>query len=191
MKAIILLYEIYGKNHFIREQCEKIRSFGYDVYCPDFYNGNVFEYEDTDAAYHYFCTHVGFDRYHSVLELVDELKLKYEAVYIMGYSVGATLAWRCSENPNCSGVIACYGSRIRDYLSVRPKCPSLLLFAEKDSFDVASVMAALKGIPLIDIKSFPAEHGFMDSYSSHYSALWAEEAEDKIMNFLKKQNKTG
>lgn len=186
MKAVILLHEIYGKNHFIDMQCEKFKNLGFSVYCPDFYNNKVFDYGEIEAAYTYFYENVGLNAYYSIWNLVDELKLKYEDVYIVGYSVGATLAWRCSENPNCTGIIACYGSRIRDYLSVKPKCPVLLMFAKKDSFDVTSVINSLKSAPNTNVELFQAEHGFFDPYSVHYDAIQAKEAENKAMCFLRR-----
>lgn len=184
MTAIIILHEIYGINQFIDMQCEKYKNWGFRVYCPDFYNKLSFDYEKADDAYTFFYNNVGLNAYDFIWNLVDELKSEYEDIYIIGYSVGATLAWRCSENPNCTGIIACYGSRIRDYLNVTPKCPVLLMFAEKDSFDVTSVMKSLNRIPNTTVTSFPSEHGFLDSYSQHYDALQAKDAEAKIMCFL-------
>ena len=184
MKAIILLHEIYGINRYILTRKEKFQSLGFDVYCPDFYGGKVFDYKDKDAAYTYFFEHVGLEAYRIVWNLVDELKTRYESVFIAGYSVGATLAWRCSENPNCTGIVACYGSRIREYLSITPQCPVLLIFAAKDTFDVCSVVKALQNIQHTTVESFPAEHGFLDPYSSSYDMTQAMEAENRIKNFL-------
>ena len=186
MKAIILLHEIYGMNHFIEEQRKKFTNWGFRVYCFDFYNGTGFDYSEADAAYQYFYEHTGLDGYRLIWNLVDELKVEYEEIYLVGYSVGATLAWRCSENPNCTGIIACYGSRIRDYLNVKPKCPVLLMFAEKDSFDVTSVMKSLNELPNTNVESFQAEHGFLDPYSVHYDAVPAKNAENKMIGFLRR-----
>ena len=54
MNVIIVLHEIYGKNSFIEEECKKYENLGFDVYCPDFYEGKVFSYIETDIAYSYF-----------------------------------------------------------------------------------------------------------------------------------------
>ena len=185
MKAIIILHEIYGINRFIITRKERFQSLGFDIYCPDFYEGKVFDYNDRDAAYTYFFEHVGFEAYHIIWKLVDELKERYESVFIVGYSVGATLAWRCSENPNCTGIVACYGSRIRDYLYIAPQCPILLIFAEKDAFDVCSVVKSLQNRLHATVESFPAEHGFLDQYSSYYDMTQAIEVENRIINYIK------
>lgn len=165
-------------------QRKKYQCMGYDVYCPDLIHGNVFEYEEADDAYLYYYENVESDACHLIWNLIDKLRCKYEKVYIVGYSVGATLAWRCSENPNCAGVVACYGSRIRDYLQVVPKCPVLLIFAEQDSFAVNIVMKSLESSVNTKIELFSAEHGFIDSYSTHYDLIQAENAEKVIKSFL-------
>lgn len=184
VKAIILIHEIYGKNHFIDAQCNKFRSLGFDVYCPDLLDENVFSYGEQNDAYAYFYENVGLNAYHQIWELLDKIKCRYEKIYMIGYSVGAALAWRCSENPNCSGVVACYGSRIRDFADVRPRCPVFLVFAEEDSFDVHSVKNKLEGLENVRVSLFRAKHGFLDFDSAHYDAVQAEAAEKKIVDFI-------
>lgn len=194
MNAIILLHEIYGRNRFIEMLCEKYRSLGFRVYCPDLNRGAVFDYRETGAAYAHF--YANKDAFRSVWALLDRLKLQYENVFVAGYSAGAALAWRCSENPNCSGVIACYGSRIRDALNVTPKCPVLLIFARRDCFDVDAVVRTLKAAPNTEVAVFPGEHGFLDPDSGRYDERSAGEAENCIRRFWKavgamEQEKTG
>ncbi|MDY4488598.1 MAG: dienelactone hydrolase family protein [Candidatus Limivicinus sp.] len=183
-KAVILLHEIYGRNQFIRSQSKKYSDLGFQVYCPDWNQGKVFAYSEADAAYRHFYACAGMEAYRALWALIDQLKPRVEQLYLVGYSVGATLAWRCSENPNCSGVIACYGSRIRDYLDVKPQCPAQLLFAERDCFDVGTVGKALKAAPNTRLHFFNAEHGFLDPFSPSYAPLQAEAAEKLILRFL-------
>lgn len=184
MKAMILLHEIYGVNRFMNAQRQKYEKLGFAVFCPDFYGGRVFGYDETEDAYRWFYEQAGLDSYRRAWDLVDRLRKQYTAVYLLGFSVGATLAWRCSENPNCAGVIACYGSRIRAFPEVIPRCPALLLFAEKDSFDVPALAERLKQTPKTQIRLFPGEHGFLDPGSGHYHASAANEAEAEILRFL-------
>lgn len=183
-EVIILLHEIYGVNEFIRKQSEKWMQWGYDVVRVDFYQKAAFSYKETDVAYSYFMEMVGFERYTEISDMIDELKKRYEKVWVMGYSVGATMAWRCCENLNCDGIIACYGSRIRNYMGLHPVCPVLLLFAEQDSFPVAEVAERIRNTTCANVFLYPAEHGFMDGYSGHYHAECAERAEEEMKRFL-------
>ena len=184
MKAIILLHEIYGKNRFMVVQCQFLAQLGFHVCCPDLLNGRGFSYEQAAAAYACFYENAG-RAVRLVWKLTDELRAKYEAVYLVGFSAGATIAWQCSENANCAGAVAFYGSRIRDYPDITPRCPTLLLFARQDSFDVLSVTKALEGKPNTRSVLFPASHGFFDPYAPAYDPAAAAAAGKELVAFLK------
>ena len=184
MKAIILLHEIFGWNPFMDAQRQKYEKLGFAVFYPDFYGGRVFGYEETEQAYTCYYEQVGLEAFRRVWEQVDTLRKQYEKVYLLGFSVGATLAWRCSENRNCTGVIACYGSRIRDFLEVTPRCPVLLLFAEQDSFHVSVLAERLRRTSNTRVCLFPGEHGFLDPDSGHYHGPAAKAAEAESLRFL-------
>ena len=89
-------------------------------------------------------------------------------MFVLGFSVGATIAWLCSETSLADGIICCYGSRIRDYLQVKPCCQVLLLFAQYDSFNVQELVNWFKDKKNIAIFSLPAHHGFLDKYNKYY-----------------------
>lgn len=183
--AIIVLHEIYGINEFIQKQKRKFCEAGYDVFCPDMLDRQAFSYEESVEAYNYFINMIGFDVYKEISAFVNQLKEKYHNVFIVGYSAGATIAWRCCENSLCSGIIACYGSRIRDYSDLNPACPTLLLFGNEDSFDVNLLVHQLCGKDNLTIIKFDASHGFMDSSSVNFNIQQSEFAEESISCFLK------
>jgi len=102
------------------------------------------------------------------------LRTAYSKIILIGFSVGATIAWRCSESKLHDGIICCYGSRIRDYLTVNPKCPVLLVFAKYDSFDAKKIKTMLQNKNNAQIEILEACHGFVDFYSKNYSHREAE-----------------
>lgn len=183
-KAIIILHEIYGLNEHMKYQQNRYAQLGFDIVMPNMLGRDPFTYEQVQDAYTYYKESVGFDAYNQITHLVHQLKRTYKKVYIVGFSVGATIAWRCSEDVFCDGVIACYGSRIRDYLKVNPRCPTLLLFADRDSFSVTEVVESLVHKDDITIEIYNAEHGFMDPYSKNFNGVRAKEAEARIISFL-------
>ncbi|MDF2544224.1 MAG: hydrolase [Herbinix sp.] len=183
-KAIIVLHEIYGLNLFVKEQCQKYTDTGFDVYCPNFLNRPPFLYDEANAAYEYFTQNVGFQVYEEINNLVYQLKESYDTVFLLGFSVGATIAWQCCENTLCSGIIACYGSRIRDYTNLCPACPTLLLFAKEDSFDVAATASRLRDKPYLVLMELDAKHGFLDVHSKQYNQQMTKIAEESITDFL-------
>lgn len=182
--AIVILHEIYGINDFIQTQCQTYREAGYDVFCPNLIDRKPFSYEESMEAYDYFMKNVGFEVYSDINNYISSLRLQYDRVLIIGFSVGATIAWRCCENAHCSGIIACYGSRIRDFADLNPVCPTLLLFAKEDSFHVQELISQLCNKDKLSIKEFDAKHGFIDSYSNHYSIQQAEQAEQIKNQFI-------
>lgn len=183
-QAVILLHEIYGVNLFMENQGQSWLEAGYDVYCPNLLRRAPFAYEESELAYSFFVNLVGFEVYFDIMQLLQRLKEKYADVFIVGFSVGATVAWRCSENELCSGVVGCYGSRIRDYIDLTPVCPTLLLFAKEDSFDVKSTIKELQHKEQVEVYDFDAKHGFLDPYNDHYNEEQAEKVQKKITQFM-------
>lgn len=183
-KAIIVLHEIYGINRFMEDVCAEYHQLGFDIYCPDMLKRTCFSYTQAFEAYDYFKNEAGFDFYKNIEQLMKELKLKYDKVFLLGFSAGATIAWRCCENINCDGIICCYGSRIRDYMLLKPCCQVLLLFAEKDSFDVERVIIKLQEKPGVEIHKFKACHGFMDPYSQYFNKEQALISNYSVCRFL-------
>lgn len=188
-QAIIVLHEIYGVNEFIKSQCREFKEVGYDVFSPNMIEKPPYTYEEANEAYSNFTKNIGFDVYKDINELVNKLKDKYENVFIIGFSVGATIAWRCSENSLCSGVVACYGSRIRDYTELKPNCPTLLLFAKESTFDVHALIDQLREKERLSMIEFDAEHGFLDPFSKQYDILQSKRADEYITRFLKECTK--
>lgn len=184
--AIIVLSEIYGNNDFIEGQCKKHQEDGFEVFCPNIIGKPPFPYDASAEAYDFFINNIGFDIHEEINGLICQLKSEYEKVFVIGYSVGATIAWRCCENSLCDGIVACYGSRIRDYVDLAPACPVLLVLAKEDSYDVQALARLLGTKQRTTILQFDARHGFLDPYSECYSESQSKCAEEAIDSFLYK-----
>lgn len=184
--AILVLHEIYGINPFIKDICKKYSKDGFDVFCPNLTRiTEPFAYSQQEEAYRNFTKNVGFGVYRKVNAFLEQLRPEYKTITLLGFSVGATIAWRCAESGLCDRVVGCYGLRIRDYPDVAPKCPCLLLFADKEpSFDVESVAKILSGKANTDVKILSGCHGFCDAYSQNYAPKSAQKAEEFIADFL-------
>lgn len=187
--AIIVLHEIYGVNRHILDVCGGYHACGYDVYCPDLYESRpAFSYEQQEQAYDFFWEHAGPASVAGVTALTERLRQQYRHVFLAGFSVGATLAWICAARCVPDGLICFYGSRIRDYLNLRPACPVLAVFAEREtSFAPQDVVAALSCRPNVRAVLFDAEHGFCDKYSTHYAPQAAARARELAGDFLSQQ----
>ncbi|MGM7719933.1 dienelactone hydrolase family protein [Metabacillus sp. Hm71] len=133
---VIVLHEIYGLNQFMKETCRVVSELGADVVCPNLIDREVpFDYTEVDEAYQHFTENIGLiSAKNKVNSIIMDLNAKYEKILILGYSIGATIAWLCSEDDKIDGIIGFYGSKIRNYTEISPKCPTLLFFSGKGAF---------------------------------------------------------
>ncbi len=186
--AVIVLHEIYGVNQHILDLCAAQHTLGFDVYCPNFYgDAEPFPYNRQEEAYAFFMRHVGFEISPSINAFAAQLRPRYARLFLLGSSVGATLAWLCATSGLYDGVVCRYGSRIRDYPHLPPACPTLAIFARREkSFPPEAVESTLSGLPGIQVEIVDADHGFCDSHSEHFDPQAAMRAEKLIKGFWEK-----
>ncbi|RXJ04404.1 dienelactone hydrolase family protein [Anaerobacillus alkaliphilus] len=186
--VIIVIHEIYGINQHMKNFCESLSEQNFDVFCPDLYESHTpFEYHQEKVAYHHFMENVGFDKaLHKIKDILSDIKNQYKRIFIVGFSVGATIAWLCSEDESVDGIVGYYGSRIRNYVGILPKSPVMLFFStEEKSCNVDELISTLdkKNSKLY---KFSGQHGFSDAYSSKYNEESAQKAYTQMMNFFQK-----
>lgn len=183
--AIIVIHEIYGLNNHMKTICESLSEHYFDVFCPNLLEREPFDYTEEDVAYQYFIEKVGFSNAsEKVKQVLIDLKHTYDKVFIVGFSVGATTAWLCSEEYSVNGIVGYYGSRIRNYMNITPQCPTLLFFPEKEpSFNIDELIIALKS-KQIEVHKFKGQHGFSDPNSSKYNEDSSQKALKEMIDFF-------
>ncbi|OCS83437.1 methyltransferase domain-containing protein [Caryophanon latum] len=135
---------------------------------------DVITYEEETIAYTYFTEHIRFER-----------AKQYDAIYIVGFSVGATVAWLCSTEQAMTKVVGCYGSRIRQYTHVVPTADTLLLFAANEaSFQPEHIQRDLAVHAHVSVQLINAAHGFMDPFSTAYNEREATAAFQHIVHYI-------
>ena len=187
--VIIVVHEIYGINAHISRVCDRLAEAKYDVLCPNLLGSRQepFHYNEEALAYRYFMTEVGFAAAQEQIEaLARSVQGRYRYCFIVGYSIGATIAWLCSGKAGLfSGVVGVYGSRIRDYTAVEPQCPVLLSFPRtEESFAASELLRELSGKSDVDLIKADALHGFADPCSAKYNAAASEALWQKTMGFI-------
>lgn len=184
-KCLIVLHEIYGINEHINNICEKFKAEGFDIICPNLLNQEIpFSYAEEEKAYRNYMDNVGFDKaFETVKNIVRAAKKHYQKIFILGFSAGATVAWRCSEL-NVNAIVGYYGSRIRDYVEIIPKCPALLFFPTNEkSFDIEELMSNFSG-STAKFRVCIGAHGFTDPSSLDYDKGLTQSTMEETMNFL-------
>ena len=200
---IVVLHEIYGINGHITAVCKGLSDEGYDVICPDLLDGKPpYDYEREDDAYLYFMNFIGLEASAKrVAFLLRQEEGRYKNIFLLGFSVGATVAWlscvtsiKGDENfhfggsfINCSGIVCYYGSRIRDYTEVSLKCPALLIFGQEEkSFDPHMLQTELEKMEQVEVHILEGKHGFADPHASNYREASAREADRIVRDFIQK-----
>jgi len=189
-RKIYILHEIYGLNDFIKKQALTYSDSTTSVECiPLYQSEKVFTYNEEKEAYDYFMQEIGFDKpLQKLTTLLLEAKNHYQEVVLIGFSVGATLAWRLSTCP-IDRIICIYGSRIRQYVNIQPKCPTLVILpSEEKSFDVNEFKYALEMLPTVHISQFPGQHGFMDENNLSFCQQSYMQAQSEILRFLRSRS---
>ncbi|WP_088072690.1 dienelactone hydrolase family protein [Gottfriedia luciferensis] len=187
---IIVIHEIYGINQHIKDFCNLLSRQDVDVICPNLIEREQpFDYDEEEIAYLNFVENVGFSNaIHKIKCLLLDVKNQYQKIYIIGFSVGATVAWLCSEEECLDGIVGFYGSRIRDYTQIEPLCPTILFFPQEEkSFSVDELISNLNK-KNIKIYKYIGQHGFCDPYSTKFNKKSSENAFNQILNFLKKHS---
>ncbi|MGG1165212.1 MULTISPECIES: dienelactone hydrolase family protein [Bacillus cereus group] len=187
--AIIVVHEIYGVNDHMQHVIDRFTSSHINVFCPNLLQSqHAFHYSDEEKAYQHFMNHIGFDDgKEQIEELITSLSSSYTHIGLLGFSLGATIAWLCSNNSKIDFIIGCYGSRIRDYVHIKPTCATLLIFPEQEaSFSVSSLMQTLQqqNNPLLEINQLHGEHGFLNPYTEKYNEHSTKQAYNLIDSFL-------
>lgn len=128
--------------------------------------------QDAVAAFH---LHDGLTSYEQKIAAAAD----GEPVMLIGFSVGATSAWRYVASPHCnpnSRAILYDGSRIRDHVALVPRCPATLFFAEHEaSFNPEAVAESVRkpGVHCTVVSG--THHGFMNPASKNFRPDIAQE----------------
>lgn len=123
---------------------------------------------------------------HEVGKILINSRAVYKNIVLLGFSVGATAAWICSEKENTADkVIGYYGSRIRDYQTITPRCPTLLIFAkEEKSFNVSELTSVLEEKKSVNVSVLDGKHGFSDPFSKNFNEQSQRRASELVDEFL-------
>lgn len=188
--AVLVIHEIYGINENIKLKCNDLCKKGYDVFCPNLLNRDYYyDYNKEDEAYINFIQSIGIKKSAELIEtILKELRKEYKYLYIVGYSIGATISWLCSEYGYCDGIICYYGSRIRDFLTINPRCPTALFFAEvEESFDVEELIGILRTKQNVEVVNmYNGKHGFADQFSERFNLESYQRSYEDMIKFIEK-----
>ncbi|MDN9010923.1 dienelactone hydrolase family protein [Brevibacillus laterosporus] len=186
-RLLVILPEIYGLNQHMLDVCRQYANQSWDVVCFSWYKETPFFLQkEKEQAYQCFMS-IGFEQAsRQVAEVLQNQRPLYQQIVVMGFSVGATVAWLLAGYTGlCDRIVGYYGSRIRQYTNITPRVPILLLYGQSEpAFDLSALLQTLARTPEVILKQYPALHGFSNPYSSHYQEVAATLAGEDVEQFL-------
>lgn len=192
-RALVVVQEIFGVNHHMRNVCDSFAAEGYAVIAPALFDrvgrGIELGYEAADVAQGRELRGK-IDDGHTMLDILAAAAALPAGVKrgIVGYCWGGTIAWfGATRSSAFSAACGWYGGGIAGAKDEKPRCPVQLHFGETDASipmkDVDAVKAAQPGV---DIHVYGGGHGFGCDERGSYVKADYELAQKRTLEFFGK-----
>jgi dienelactone hydrolase len=143
----------------------------------DDYCGN-----DEQESYNRFFEKVGIEKGSKIIDSVISQNINSEII-LVGFSIGATIAWLHSLDKRINSIIGIYGTKIREHLNITPTVQSYLFFCEEKSFDIIPMIKELEKKKKVKVEILTGVHGFYN-FSDDINKIIKKELEEKIFNII-------
>jgi carboxymethylenebutenolidase len=192
-KGLVVIQEIFGVNHHIRDMADRFAAEGYAVCAPALYDrvekGVELGYTEADIA----------KGREYRMKLTDaQLMADVEAaakhlagkkIGIVGYCFGGTVAWWGATRSRSFSAASCwYGGGIAGTKEERPNCPVQMHFGEKDASIPMTDVDAIRAVqPNVEVYLYPgAGHGFGCGERASFNKEAYELAQQRTLAFFAK-----
>lgn len=192
-KGIVVVQEIFGVNHHMRDMADRFAAAGYAVVCPA-----LFDRTDRGVELGYTADDVAKGREFRMKLSDAQVMADIEAsaaqlagkkLGIVGYCFGGTVAWWGATRTTKFAASSCwYGGGIAGTKDERPNCAVQMHFGEKDaSIPMTDVDAIKAAQPKVESHVYMgAEHGFGCNERASFSKPDYELAQTRTMEFFAK-----
>src|SRR5579872_3422687 len=197
-KGVVVIQEIFGVNHHIRNVCDRLATAGYAAVAPALFDRiepgfeSGYSPEEIQAAMR-FVQNPDFPAFlRDTAAVIAELK-SVGPVSIIGFCLGGTVAFASACNlDGLASAVCYYGGFIAKMADQKPKIPVMMHFGALDKhIPLSDVETIRQKRPECEIYVYPgADHGFncdeRASYNKEAAALawqrsldWMGKASDK------------
>jgi carboxymethylenebutenolidase len=191
--GLVVIQEIFGVNHHIRNVCDRFAALGYTSVAPA-----VFDRMTPDFECGYTPEEVEHAR--SFIPKIDWAAMMRDTaaaiasvssvgkVGIVGYCMGGSVAFLAACNlTGLSCAIGYYGGAIAKNADKAPKVPTLLHFGDQDhSIPLTDVALVKEKRPDCEIYVYHAGHGFSCDERGSYNEAAHKEALGRTLAWLQK-----
>lgn len=209
--AVVVLMEVFGLKHHIRQACDRLAQAGMIALAPDIYHGRTYDYTDRDGAMgHLRELNDGtvMDETGAALQwLQDQSGVDAERLGVMGFCMGGRLAFLAATRhaQRLRAAVCFYGGGIapegEDAFGRAPPIKEaesiegavfLGYGADDQSIDAAQhgrIAATLSGFKKrYDLSVYPnAGHGFLCEERASYAPAAAARAWPEAVDFLRRE----
>lgn len=194
--GVVVLQEIFGVNAHIRAVVDGFAEQGYLAIAPATFHrvkpGVDLGYTTDDIA-------AGVALKAAVealpspgvmqeIQAAIDCAATFGKVGVVGYCWGGLLTWRAGcLLDGLSAAVPYYGGGMTSATEIarKPKCPMLTHFAESDqSIPLQGVAAFRQAHPEVDVRMYPATHGFNCDHRGAYDATAAALARERTLDFF-------
>ncbi|WP_341501772.1 dienelactone hydrolase family protein [Gallaecimonas sp. GXIMD4217] len=152
------LCDIYGATDAARQAAGEL---GMTLIAP--YEGQ--QGDDGDVHGH-FQAWGGWERY---LALVKERLAAEHDFGLLGFSVGAAIAWVLAAEGRAARAIGFYGGQCRHFTELTPRCDTTLIWPHaEDHFELDGLICGLAGKEYLTQLRTGHRHGFMNPHSQGF-----------------------
>lgn len=192
--ALVVIQEIFGVNHHIRNVCDRFASAGYVAVAPaifdrierDFQSG--YSPDEVAVARKFVANPDWTAMLRDVQAAIDSVK-SVGPVGIVGFCLGGSVAYAAATKlTGLSAAVGYYGGAIVRFADDNPGVPMMLHFGEKDAgiplSDVETIRAKQ---PDLEVHVYPgAQHGFSCDERASYDKASADIAWQRTLAFFAK-----
>ena len=164
--AIVVVMEIFGVNHPIRDVTERFAREGYLAIAPAMFDRYQRDFDvgyGPDDMAKAFAIYPKIDMPKAILDIEAARTAVASAgkIGVVGYCFGGTAAWLGATRLKFDAAACYYGGNIAGFASEKPHCPVIMHFGSKDAhIPLAKVDEIKKAQPGVPIYIYEADHGF-------------------------------
>ena len=192
-KGVVVVQEIFGVNHHMRDMADRFAALGYAVVAPA-----LFDRAEPNVELGYTADDIATGRDYRMKLTDAQVMADVEAAAahlagkklgIVGYCFGGTVAWWGATRSTSFAAASCwYGGGIAGTKDERPNCPVQMHFGETDASipmtDVDAIRAAQPKAESFVYKG--AAHGFGCDERGSYSKPDYDLAQSRTVEFFAK-----
>ena len=191
--GLVVAQEIFGVNSHIRSVCDGFAADGYVAVAPA-----LFDRYERGVDVGYTPEDVAKGRELKAQAQIDAALRDVAAardavatagkVGVVGYCWGGYVAWMAAARlAGFACAIPYYGGGILDAAGLRPQCPLMAHFGERDTvIPVDGVRKLAAAHPEAQVFVYAADHGFNCDQRASYDAAAAKLARERTLQFLQR-----